>query len=190
MELDWLLRKHRDLIIIGVHMMGDLAEVEKVERMMELHPNLWLDTAVINQRPVWQDLSRERIERIRRLMIRYADRILFGSDAILAGVRDAQGARRIGERYAAIRRLLEGDQLFPWGGGQRPGLNLPEDVLRKIYYQNAVRLLGDRVLGKKGLPVPQEQLLEHCRYLIGLPELPQARVELQALYDEITSTPR
>ncbi len=181
-ELDWLLRKHRNLTVIAPHMMGDLEEIEKLERMMESHPNLWLDTAVLLQDPLWLDLSETRIEGIRNFFIKYSDRILFGSDAIIyhAG-RRIQAIREIGKCYKYYRQWLEGDEIFYINEKPRPGLNLPESVLKKIYYKNAVKIYGDKVLNNGKLPVDKEKIIDHCKYLISIIEDKEIREELKEL---------
>jgi predicted TIM-barrel fold metal-dependent hydrolase len=69
---------------------------------------------------------------------RYADRILFGTDA---------GPRP--DYYRIYYRFLETeDEYFNYNPGEIPGqgrwqiygLSLPEDVLEKVYFQNAVRI--------------------------------------------------
>ena len=75
----------------------------------------------------------------RKFFIKYADRILFGTDmpADLA-------------TYQLYYRFLESDdEYFPYHLGEVPpqgrwniyGLYLPDDVLRKIYYQNAEQVM-------------------------------------------------
>lgn len=75
----------------------------------------------------------------RRFFMRYADRILFGLDAPADP-----------ENYNPFFRFLEtDDEYFPYSPGDAPpqgrwavyGIFLPDDVLRKVYYQNAERLI-------------------------------------------------
>jgi predicted TIM-barrel fold metal-dependent hydrolase len=74
----------------------------------------------------------------RRFFLRYADRILFGTDV---GVNPAS--------YRIYYRFLEtDDEYFDYGVGEIPdqgrwciyGLFLPDDVLEKVYRLNALRL--------------------------------------------------
>jgi predicted TIM-barrel fold metal-dependent hydrolase len=75
----------------------------------------------------------------RRFFLRYADRILFGLDA---GIHLAE--------YRLSYRFFEtDDEYFNYNSGAIPsqgrwfvcGLYLPDEVLRKVYYDNAARLL-------------------------------------------------
>jgi predicted TIM-barrel fold metal-dependent hydrolase len=75
----------------------------------------------------------------RKFFIKYADRILFGSDC---------GPDL--ETYKLTYRFLETeDEFFNYNSGEIPlqgrwyiyGIHLPEEVLEKIYYLNAEKLL-------------------------------------------------
>ena len=82
----------------------------------------------------------------RRFFLKYAERILFGLD---------MGPDV--ESYQISYRFLEtDDEYFNYNTGELPlqgrwsiyGLYLPEDVLAKVYYQNAERVLSDLNLTK------------------------------------------
>jgi predicted TIM-barrel fold metal-dependent hydrolase len=67
---------------------------------------------------------------------KYQDRILFGKDAYNP------------EEYFTYFRVLEtDDEYFPYykryhAFWRMYGLNLPDPILKKIYYQNAARIVG------------------------------------------------
>lgn len=75
----------------------------------------------------------------RRFMLKYADRILFGTD----------GVPPMSELIPHWRFLETFDENFPYEDNPFPpqglwniyGVGLPENVLRKVYYENAVRLI-------------------------------------------------
>jgi hypothetical protein len=81
---------------------------------------------------------------------RYQDRILFGTDAIPLGTETPQQV--FGEDlYRIYYRFLETeDEYFDYAPARVPpqgrwriyGLGLPEQILRKVYHQNAERVLG------------------------------------------------
>jgi predicted TIM-barrel fold metal-dependent hydrolase len=85
-----------------------------------------------------------------RFFDRYQDRILFGTDAVPRGVQTPQ--QIFGDAlYQIYYRFLEtADEYFdyaPWrvppqGRWKIYGLALPEGILRKVYWENAARLLG------------------------------------------------
>ena len=86
----------------------------------------------------------------RRFFDRYQDRILFGTDAVPRGVQTPQ--QIFGdELYEIYYRFLETeDEYFDYAPAPVPpqgrwriyGLGLPDAILKKVYYDNAARMLG------------------------------------------------
>jgi predicted TIM-barrel fold metal-dependent hydrolase len=106
-----------------------------VSDMMACHPNFCTDFSARIA-----ELGRAPYS-AREWMLRYADRILFGTD-----MTPDPAAYRVHFRF-----LETADEYFPYNadGGLPPqgrwriyGLHLPDDVLQKIYHDNAARLLG------------------------------------------------
>jgi len=91
-------------------------------------------------------------ERSREFIIRYAGRILYGSDLV---VRAGWQVQLYSSRYWIHRVLWESDTVCDLpiedpdhpGSPQIAGIDLPVDVLEKMYYQNAVRLLNVQLAG-------------------------------------------
>jgi predicted TIM-barrel fold metal-dependent hydrolase len=85
----------------------------------------------------------------RKFFEKYQDRILFGTDAVPRGTDTPQ--QIFGdELYEIYYRFLETeDEYLDYAPARKPpqgrwriyGLGLPENILRKVYYQNAERLL-------------------------------------------------
>ena len=90
-----------------------------------------------------------------RFFDKYQDRILFGTDAIPLGVETPQQV--FGEElYRIYYRFLETeDEYFDYAPAPVPpqgrwriyGVGLPEPILRKVYHQNAERVLGMKLVG-------------------------------------------
>ena len=86
----------------------------------------------------------------RKFFDRYQDRILFGTDAVPDGFETPQ--QIFGdELYEIYYRFLETeDEYFDYAPAPKPpqgrwqiyGLGLPDRILRKVYWENAARLLG------------------------------------------------
>ena len=89
-----------------------------------------------------------------RFFDKYQDRILFGTDAIPLGTETPQQV--FGEDlYRIYYRFLETeDEYFDYAPSRVPpqgrwriyGLGLPEQILRKVYYQNAERILRSKLV--------------------------------------------
>jgi predicted TIM-barrel fold metal-dependent hydrolase len=86
----------------------------------------------------------------RKFFDKYQDRILFGTDAVPGG--DDTPQQVFGEAlYEIYYRFLETeDEYFDYAPAPKPpqgrwriyGIGLPESILRKVYYDNAARLLA------------------------------------------------
>ena len=133
--------KYPDLTIIAAHgawLVCQDAQVDYLRYMLSTYPNLYLDLAA-----TFQYMSLVNRDNLRDLYIEYQDRILFGTD----GGRVADNAiDYFAGRYANSFEILETDHELGSGffGNQSDqpikGLDLPGEVLEKIYYKNALKL--------------------------------------------------
>lgn len=126
-----VLARHPKTIFIGAHM-GNLPEdLAQVGMWLDAYPNFYVD---IDARIA--ELGRQPYT-ARKFMIKYQDRIMFGTDS----APDA-------ELYRIYYRFLEtDDEYFDYSGGRDNqgrwriyGLNLPDEVLEKIYNKNALKI--------------------------------------------------
>lgn len=131
-----LVTRHASTIFIGAHMGCYAENLEWVGQMLEACPNYYID---ISAR--FGEIGRQPYT-ARNFFIRYQDRILYGSDF----------SPKL-EAYRLSYRLLEtDDEYFNYSVGEIPrqgrfyayGLRLPDDVLRKIYRENAAKILNIR----------------------------------------------
>jgi len=128
-----LVERHPQTTFIGAHVGCYAENLAWVERLLELCPNFFVDiSARIGE------LGRQPYT-ARRFFLQYADRILFGSD---------MGPNL--EAYRIIYRFLEtDDEYFNYYPAPIPiqgrwhvhGLYLPDEVLEKVYFRNAERIL-------------------------------------------------
>ena len=143
--------RHPKTTFIGVHF-GNAPELpERVSAMLDKYPNLYVDTAA--RVP---ELGRRAVA-VRALFLRNQDRILFGTDL---GVGEAEEDLMLGSTgltppspadveqfFSATWRFFESDDVgfaHPTpiqGRWSISGLGLPPEVLRKVYFENADRLL-------------------------------------------------
>ncbi|MCA9836300.1 MAG: amidohydrolase [Trueperaceae bacterium] len=129
-----LIRRHKNTVFIGAHVGCYAENLGWVSALLDECPNFYID---ISAR--LGELGRQPYSS-RRFFIKHAERILFGTDA---------DARQ--KTYQLYYRFLEtDDEYFSYNLADPPrqgrwyvyGLYLPDEVLEKVYYQNAVRLLG------------------------------------------------
>ncbi len=129
-----LVRRHRNTTFIGAHVGCYGENLGWVGKMLDECPNYYIDiSARIGE------LGRQPYS-ARKFCIHYQDRILFGSD--MSPDLDA---------YRLYYRFLEtDDEYFNYNTSEVPlqgrwyvcGLYLPDDVLRKVYRDNAKKVLG------------------------------------------------
>ncbi len=127
-----LIRKHPNTIFIGAHMAELGQNLAELARLLDTYPNFYVE---ISDRTY--ELGRQPYT-ARDFLIKYQDRILFGIDLYPEE-----------HVYPVYYRFLETrDEYFDYprhyfkhGRWKIYGVFLPDSVLQKIYYLNAVKLL-------------------------------------------------
>jgi predicted TIM-barrel fold metal-dependent hydrolase len=116
----------------GLHMANHPENLDEVTEWMERYPNLMVELggriAELGRQP----------RRAKRFLQQFEDRVMFGMDTKLTV-----------ESYRTYFRFLETDDEcfeypgYPWQGSWKiSGLDLSDDVLQKLYHDNAARELG------------------------------------------------
>jgi len=131
-QRDRVIARHPKTTFVGAHVAEHPEDLAYVSQLLDRNPNLHVD---IGARCA--ELGRQPYT-AREFFLKYADRILFGTDLIP----DL-------EMYRLHYRFLETrDEYFEYpshasrqGRWNIYGLFLPDDVLRKVYRENALRLL-------------------------------------------------
>lgn len=142
-QRDRVFSRHPRTQFIALHV-GHFAEnLGHVSRSMERFPNMHVEIgARIGE------LGRQP-RTTRRFFDRYQDRILFGTDAVPKGYSTPQQVFG-DELYRIYYRFLETeDEYFDYAPAPVPpqgrwriyGIGLPDGILKKVYYDNAARLL-------------------------------------------------
>jgi len=131
-QRDRVFKRHPNTTFVGAHIAENSEDLRRVSAMLDAYPNVFVD---ISARA--SELGRQPYS-ARKFFLRYADRILFGADLVPEI-----------EMYRLYYRFLEtDDEYFDYpthasrqGRWNIHGLYLPEDVLRKVYRDNALKLL-------------------------------------------------
>ena len=129
-QRDRMFAKHPHTTFVALHFGNWPENVDFVEQTLEKFPNVMIETGAREG-----ELGRQP-RRVRKLFLKYPDRIMFGTD---------EGASE--EMYHNYFRWLETeDEYFPYaqypgqGRWMIYGLGLPDAVLEKVYHGNAERL--------------------------------------------------
>ena len=132
-QMQTLMKRHRDVTFVIAHV-GSLAnDLDRVEHMMDVNPNMYVDIAA-----VLAELGRQPL-RFHAFAEKFQERILFGTDMF-------GGDPICYEQY--YRFLGTRDEYFPYhpegrctqGDWRIYGTGLSKTVLRKIYYSNAEKV--------------------------------------------------
>tara|TARA_R110002049_G_scaffold72490_6_gene187360 strand:+ start:39227 stop:40537 length:1311 start_codon:yes stop_codon:yes gene_type:complete len=128
-----VIARHPDTQFIGAHMAGSSENLSRVSRWLDEYPNLWIEPA-----SRIGELGRQPFT-ARDFLIRHADRILFGTDGPWPETRVRFYWRffETHDEYFAYSEKVPP----PQGLWQIYGVKLPDDVLKKIYFENAARLI-------------------------------------------------
>lgn len=149
--LDRVVERHPGTTFVAVHFANNAEDLDWVEQSLDRRPNLWADLAA--RIP---EIGRQPPDRVRRLFVKHQDRIVFATDfqvyekLILGSSGDDE---RPTDDDAAVffakhwRWLETNDRDFAHmtpiqGEWTISGIGLPAPVLRKIYFDNARRLLA------------------------------------------------
>jgi predicted TIM-barrel fold metal-dependent hydrolase len=128
-ERDELFRKHRNTRFIVAHFGWHANDLARAGRLLDAHPNIVLELAA-----VLYDLGRTP-RAAHDFFVKYQERILFGKDAYAP------------TEFPYYWRVLEtNDEYFDYYRDYHAfwklyGMGLPESVLRKVYYENALRVI-------------------------------------------------
>jgi predicted TIM-barrel fold metal-dependent hydrolase len=127
-----VMARHPKTVFVGAHVANLPEDLGTVSRWLDTYPNLYVD---IDARI--SELGRQPYA-ARKFFLKYQDRITFGTDT-------APNA----EAYRIYYRFLEtDDEYFSPSGGHHLqgrwniyGIFLPDEVLKKVYWTNAAKLL-------------------------------------------------
>ena len=146
---NWLAR-NPDLVVVGAHNGSMSHDVGLIARTLDQYPNFQVEPAAR-----FGDFIRQDSDSVRNFIIKYQDRFLYGTDLGVSGDASEMSDEELDQEKQRIANMLgrhwkyftePGKVIFDTHFLAEPkqvqGLNLPDSVLRKIYYQNAVRILS------------------------------------------------
>jgi predicted TIM-barrel fold metal-dependent hydrolase len=153
-----LVARHPQTTFLFIHL-GLAEDLDYMEKLLDAHPNVYLDTSA--RVP---EFGRHPPEKTRRFFVRFQDRILFGTDLAvspdywqLGSVSETPvGPEDAVKFYQAHFRFFETDlrnidHPTPIQGRWKVNaIALPPEVLRKLYFANAEKLIFTR---KMTIPV-------------------------------------
>lgn len=127
-ERDRMIARNPQTTFVIAHLGWHANDLQRLARLMEAHPNVYAEVGA-----VLYDIGRQP-RAARDFFLRYQDRLLFGKDSFQPG------------EYPYYWRVFETrDDYFDY---YRPyhafwklyGIDLPDEVLRKVYFANALKI--------------------------------------------------
>ena len=124
-----IIKKHKGTTFISAHMGWYPNNLDKLAELLNAMPNMNVEIGA-----VIAELGRQP-RAANKFFTKYQDRILFGKDSYVV------------EEYPTYFRVLEtADEYFPYHKRYHAfwkmyGMELSDDVLKKVYYKNAMRII-------------------------------------------------
>jgi predicted TIM-barrel fold metal-dependent hydrolase len=123
------------LRVVGAHLGSMETDVKQIAKRFDKYPNFAVDTAAR-----MRYLMLQPREKVRAFLIKYQDRVLYGTDLDLPVRANVQETLKEWEAtYSRDWRFFATDETVVQEGKRTQGLKLPEVVLRKIFHENAIR---------------------------------------------------
>jgi predicted TIM-barrel fold metal-dependent hydrolase len=133
-----VLAKYPNLTIVAAHLaflyVQD-AQIDYLRYLLSTYPNLYVDISAM-----FHHMHYPSRDNLRDFFIEYQDRILFGMDF---GDILEHNIERDADNYTKFFAILETDQIINLGFNLNiptKGIDLPREVLEKVYYKNALKL--------------------------------------------------
>ena len=138
-----MLEKHPDLKFVGAHMGSLEYDVDELARTLDRFPNMAVDLAA-RMGQVFYQTAADR-EKVRDFFMRYQDRLLYATD--LGDNGSSSEDQLHGTMEAAWKRdweffVTDNEMQSDLINEPFKGLQLPKEVVDKVFYQNALRWFG------------------------------------------------
>jgi predicted TIM-barrel fold metal-dependent hydrolase len=131
---DHVLAENPNLRMVGVHLGSMEKDLDNIAVHLNRYPNFAIDTAAR-----MEYLMITPPERVRAFLIKYQDRVLYGTDLdLIATANVGETLTEWESTYARDWTYLATDQIIEYKGKKIRGLKLPEPVLQKIFHDNAL----------------------------------------------------
>jgi len=139
-----VIARHPKTRFVGLHVANHAVDLASVSEWLDRYPNMTVDIAARIS-----ELGRQP-RTARKFFDKYQDRIVFGTDT----EGDPNDPAWFDDMYPTYFRFLETDDEYfkyaptptpPQGRWNIDGIDLPDSILRKVYYENAARELGIKV---------------------------------------------
>ncbi len=137
---DNFIERHPDMRFVGAHLGSLEWNVDELAKRLDKYPNMAVDMA--ERICHLQHQSIKNYEKIRNFMIKYQDRIIYGTDVSIDNKRNGNEAKKelhylwlSDWKYFVTNEKMTNERV----NGSFIGLHLPKTVVNKIFHDNAVK---------------------------------------------------
>lgn len=134
---DHVIARYPKLRVIGCHLGSNEEDLEALAKRLDRLPNFAVDLAA----RIRYFAAGDR-EKARAFVLKYQDRILYGTDFTLAaGGDDERAWTSLAAQHERDWQYFTSVEPIAYGRSQTQGLGIPQDVAKKIFRDNAARWL-------------------------------------------------
>ena len=141
---DMLLRNHPGLDFIAAHLASLEWSVDEIAKRLDMFPDMKIDMSARMAHLQYQSIR--DFEKVRDFMIKYQDRLIYGTDITISKDEQNPEARMkaLSDRWESNWIYLATDSVQKIRNieGDVKGLHLTKKIIDKIYYENAGRYFG------------------------------------------------
>ncbi len=137
---DRFLSRHPDLRFVGAHLGSLEYDTDSLATRLDKFPNIAVDMAARVAHLQYQ--SQKDRKKVRDFIIKYQDRLIYGSDSEISNSSNPEETRKqVHSRWLADWKYFVTDQTMTIDevDGEFQGLKLPKEVIDNIYYNNALK---------------------------------------------------
>ena len=135
-----VLEKYPNLCAALAHMGFYSDNIDRATALMKKCPNLMMD---MTPAPIIYEQLSETPEKTKGFIYKYQDRMFYGTDVS----NKIEGKVRAfnDQKVALMNAFYEGEGEYFDGKYRVTGMNIEKNVLEKIYYQNAMKFIGEDI---------------------------------------------
>lgn len=139
-QVFFIMKKFPKLKMCLAHMGFFCDNIELFKRFLGEYENTMLDLTPGGEQFY---LMQQNPNEWKKVLVQYEDRIMYGSDSYNFPEDWDECLWAWSERHRIIWDFLETDKVANHYAGEIKGIKLPESTVRKMYYDNAIKYLGD-----------------------------------------------
>jgi predicted TIM-barrel fold metal-dependent hydrolase len=142
---DDLVAKNPNLRVIGAHLGSMESDLDQMARRFDRYPNFAVDAAA--RMPYFMIQPRDKV---RAFLLKYQDRILYATDqVVMPSEKPEARIKEWTDAFARDWKFLATTQTVEYNGHKYQGIELPAQVVKKLFRENALRWFPGMIGGAR-----------------------------------------